>query len=254
MIRTSLAAASLCLMMTGCSQPQNQSGTAAVIPQETAEPGPADNTVQSSYETDEKEIRAEDLKLTEFGYSISRSGYLHYAAQIENPNKDCSPRFACLQITGRNPDGSIGFHDEQTIGFLPADASTWYADQAGNGNVTEDMEITAKVSVEPEDWQHSSPFKAPWKVENVNASQNSAAETTITGEITLLSMEETDAYSIQKPMLTAVFKNGEGKPIGGTSTFLRSSLPLNEAVPFEINVYGIDSTGCTVEVTASPGI
>lgn len=210
------------------------------------------NTSQSSSESNIKST-IQDLELLDFNYTLSSSGYIQYAFEVKNPNKDYSPQFISIDVTGKNPDGSISFSDQWLFAPTPAESTTYWTNQAGNGNINESVAISAKLSVKKEDWVKSNPIQEIYKIENVSVQENDIGLTSITGEITLLSDNEVEGHSTTSPMLVAIYRDENGKIITGSETFYQSDLSKDEPSAFEISDFnGIPEGTSTVEVYANP--
>lgn len=194
-----------------------------------------------------------DLKLVDSHYVIT-NGYVHYTLAVENPNENYMPEFAHIKITGKKTDGSISFNDDWTISSLAPCSTTYWATQAGDGNTANDDTIEISVSVDKDDW-----IKADKKPDNLYVFNNISVKTgtfkniKTTGEITLTDASvDYGTNGLQKPMLVCVFKDAEGKLVGGFNGYLNSDLTEGTPSAFEINCYHDIGKYDTVEMYANP--
>lgn len=193
----------------------------------------------------------EEISIGEFGYMLS-NGYVHYALRLDNPNENFAARFASIVITGKAEDGSIAFTDEWTVTGVPAKSQTYWASQAGSGNVDESVSITVKVKVSEDDWLASEPVDQMYSIENISTKTGTFDDLMVTGEITLLNEDEVVGHDPFSPMLVAVLRDEDGEMLGGFSTFIFSDLTLDDPTAFEIDLRANDLDFADVEVYANP--
>lgn len=219
---------------------------------------PQSSEKQANNNTVTKEAQANepmDLILKDSHYSIE-NGYVHYTIAIENPNAKYMPEFVKVKVTGKKTDGSIGFSDEWTISSLAPGSTSYWASQAGDGNTAEEDTIEISLVVDKNSWQKSDPKPADLYVfNNVSVSQETFGGMKSTGEITLTDASVDYGFTgVTQPMLVCVFKNAEGKLVGGFSGYVDSD--LSEGVPYVFDISSFHNIGeyATVEMYANPWI
>ena len=231
----------LMVLVAGCG--------GASQPSEPAESKDNNNTVTK----EEQSKEPVDLVLKDSHYKIE-DGYVFYTIAVENPNTGFMPMFANIKITGRKADGSIAFSDDWTISSLAPQSTTYWASQAGHGDVTEEDTIELSISVDKDNWQKSSPKPADLYVfDNVSVIPESYGGLRVTGEITLT--DETVDYGINgvtEPMLVCVFKDADGNLVGGFSSYVDSDLTEGTPSVFDIGCYHEIGDYVTAEMYANP--
>lgn len=212
-----------------------------------------DSNSDSQSQSDQK-ADVKNLEVVNFGY-VNNNGYIEYAVAVKNPNKSYAPDFVKLEITGKNPDGSIAFTDDWTVSPMPPESTTYWASQAGHGNVGEDVDISIKAKVSKNDWEKAEPVGELYKIENTSASESTLGGLVITGEITLISdIEEIGYQKTATPSVVAIFKDSDGKILGGEQSYISTDLEVDDPTPFEITCFSgnIPAEYDTIEVYANP--
>jgi len=207
-------------------------------------------------ETTKEEVKSGpvDLEIADSVYSID-NGYIHYAVCIENPNPDYRPSFAHIQVTGKTADDTIRFHDDWTISGMGPESTTYWVNQAGNGEVAEDDKIEISVTVNKSDWESSKQIipEDLYTFDSVSVSEGDMGWLRATGEITLTD----DSYDLgyngpYKPMVVCILKDESGKLVGGFNGYIDSDLTVGEKSVFEISSYFKIGEYATAEVYANP--
>jgi hypothetical protein len=202
---------------------------------------------QASEDADIKE-----LVLADSNYVLS-NGYVQYVLAINNPNTDYAPDSVNVSVVGRAADGTISFSDDWVIGTTLPGATTYWASQAGNGNVSESDTVEIKISVDKDEWLTTSMKDGFYKIENVSTSKAQYGGMSASGEITLTEDVELPGHrGAKKPMLVCVLKNADGKLVAGYSTFVNSDLKVGEPSAFEIKSMSDAVEFSTAEVYANP--
>lgn len=218
MIRKSLAAIGLSAAMAttliaGCSAPAN-------------DPNASNQSEQQSQNIDKSQYK---LDITESGYSIDGSGYVHYAVTLKNDMPD-GAMFPVLKITGKDAAGNVVFADEQTLLDVQPGATTAWAGQAGNGTAPDTVEFN--VSVAETNWTTS---EKPAELEVVNSSANDGGYGTVdfVGEVKNNSDETVDQAA-----LIVILRNDAGEIVGGYNGFT-NNVPANGTTAFDVLGYEV---------------
>lgn len=237
--------ASLLVMMVGCGgTSQNQNEISNEVKTEAAT-----NEVKTEAVTNDPV----DLELVDSHYTID-NGYVHYTVAIKNPNDGYMPDFAHIKVTGKKSDGSIDFSDDWVISSLAPGSTTYWANQAGDGNTVEGDTIDITVSVDKDSWRPSEPKPADlYKFDNTTVSPKDYGGVKATGEITLT--DENVEYGINGvtgPMIVCVFKDANGKLVGGFSGYVDSDLVEGTPSVFDISSFHEIDDYETYELYANP--
>lgn len=188
------------------------------------------------------------LTVVDSNYSLS-NGYVKYVLEVQNTNTGYKALFAHVNVVGKATDGSIRFSDDWTIGAIEPGTTTFWANQAGNGDSLESDTVEITVSVDDSDW-----IKGDGAPENLYTITNTTVKTneydmnTATGEITL--NEEGDTYHM--PMIVVVPKDANGKLIGGFDGFIDSDLTVGTPSTFEVNDFLATGDYSSYEIYANP--
>jgi len=218
-----------CLLMslglTACGSETTPASSPADSPQTTApaSSGSGNQAVAPSTPA--------DLKLVESGYTVTDSGYILYAVCIENPNADKAAEFPVISVVGKDAGGAILFSDDWTLGEVLPGEKAFYATSAGNGVAPASVEIS--LNVDSKKWKSESAYPAGiYSFENVNLIEG-GFDQSITGQITLT--QDNDKF--KEPMIVVVFRDANGKLIGGESTYLSNELTAGKAAAFDISLW-----------------
>ncbi len=202
---------------------------------------------------DEKANSPIDLKLVDSHYVID-NGYVQYTVAIENPNTYYMPRFTHIKVTGKNTEGGINFSDDWVISALAPGSTTYWANQAGDGDSTEDDIIEISVTVDNDDWIKSA--KKPdnlYVFDNISVKQGQFGGMKATGEITLTDASvDYGTNGIEQPMLVCVFKNADGRLVGGFNGYVDSDLMEGTPSIFDISCFHDIGEYDKVEMYANP--
>ncbi len=167
-------------------------------------------------------------------YAIE-NGYVKYTLAVNNPNKEYAPQSVNVSVVGRTSDGKISFSDDWCTSTCLPESTTYWTNQAGNGNVSESDTIEIKLSVDDDKWFKTSQKYDFYAIGNVSTAEGEFGDTIATGEITLKNEVELKGFSkADAPMLVCVLKDANGKLVGGFSTYITKQLKVGEATPFEI--------------------
>lgn len=209
------AICTLAIVMCGCSS----SGSSSVGKVASSEP--------------------QELVVADSNYVIDDGGYVYYALEIENPNTDFAAEFATVTVTGKHADGSISFSDEWVISNLMPGSDTYWASQAGDGDVTESDTIEIKLSVDKDNWGKTDKAlpEELYTFENVSVKKDQYGGLSAKGEITLTEDYKVGPQDAESPILVCVLKDADGKIITGFSGFMSSDLTVGDSSVFDIDSY-----------------
>lgn len=169
------------------------------------------------------------LEIKEYGYSV-HGDYLYYSVCLHNPNEKYYIEFPTFRITARDAGGVLLGTEDQVLHSIYPQEDVWYAFLG-----FEVEEEPASVTVEaltPEDWNVSDVSKAkhpdyiPLSVINYAKRGDK-----IVGEI-----QNDNDYEISQVVLSVVYRDNDGKLLGGDGTFV-DDLPAKGTAPFEMNMY-----------------
>ncbi len=204
-----------------------------------------------------EQTRFQPLEVKEFGYSVI-NGEIVYAACIHNPNESMHVNFSTIRVSAKDANGVILGTKEDYLNQIYPQQDVWIS---WSGCEVEEDPLTVIVEVKPYDEssvrkvskaQHQTYI--PLRVINYakrEKSYSSWIDSTlfsgykIVGEI----INEND-YSIKSANVTVVYRDEEGKIIGG-QTEMVSSIAANGTTPFEMDEYANYSFGDSIELYAS---
>lgn len=182
---------------------------------------------QASVEDKEKK----DIEVKEYGYDI-RDGYLFASVIVHNPNENTAIECPTFRMTAIGSDGSVLGTEDQTLSIIYPGHNFVYAGQA--------FEVKGKVSkfkveiIPTEDYNFLSVSELDnqtykmLKVENVKKVDDEFFPK-YTGEIT-----NENSYDISSGIITIVFRDSNGKLLGGDSTFV-DGIKSGAKTPFELS-------------------
>ena len=189
--------------------------------------GPVTN--QSSTE------QLEPVQLVDSGYTVITNGYdnskyINYAVQIANPNKNYAIIFPIIHVTVKGTDGSILSAYDQTLGFVSAGESYYYAGMTASyqGDMPGSVEITADNGNDDYAAQDGSGYVLSSDLPISNTSDTSDATT---GEI--MNNSKTD---ISMAAVIVIYKMGD-KLVGGDTTYI-NNLNSGSKSAFQISKFG----------------
>lgn len=194
-----------------------------------------------------------DLVLSDSCYTVN-NGYVHYTIAVNNPNKEYAPQSVNVSVVGRTSDGKISFSDNWGTSTCLPESTTYWSNQAGNGNVSESDTIDIKLSVDDDKWFKTSQKYDFYAIDNVSTADEKFGGTIATGEITLKNNVTLKGFGkADSPSLVCVLKDAGGKLVDGFSTYITKQLKVGEATPFEIRSMSQSKVDfATAEVYANP--
>ncbi|MCF0240309.1 MAG: hypothetical protein HUJ62_07780 [Streptococcus gallolyticus] len=191
----------------------------------------------------------QDLILEDSGYYTTDSkytstSYVKYAVKIKNPNSNYKAIFPKVKVVGKDASGNIIFSDDWVLSTINPEETQWAASQAGNGVKPATVEFS--VSVDSSNWKKSDEkYENPYTISNLNTVANPYFGSSITGQLT--KNKDDDCKQVK---LTAVFKDANGKCVGGYSTYVDSPA-TGTPTAFEIKVLDNSATYASYEVYAN---
>ncbi|WP_251230612.1 hypothetical protein [Adlercreutzia aquisgranensis] len=246
-------------LLFGCSSSSEQQvdkeasvgGSASSSQPESAED--AEKVSEPQKVEKEETAEPEPLVLSDYGYVVSDNGYIHYAVEIENPNASFEAEFPVISVVGKNEDGSIAFSDDWTLGTIAPGSKTYWATQAGNGNVTESTAVEFSIKVDKNKWKDGAePLPSDlYTFDNVSVADGSYWGLQATGEITMAEEVKVGYGDSCSPMLVCILRNGEGSIVTGFNSYLQSDLVAGEAAVFDFSS-SFDAEYATAEMHANP--
>lgn len=175
------------------------------------------------------------IELTETGWSVDDSGYVHYGVGLRNTSDDLRVDFPTIEITGRADDGSVVFSDAQVFNTLFAGETTYCAGQTGNGTAPATVDFSV---IAPDRYNvYASRESVSFTVSNTSALPEQYGVTSFTGEIEAA----TDGYEVrdgQQIRLSLILRDEQGRIVYGGITFVDWP-SADRPRPFSIDPYGI---------------
>ena len=177
------------------------------------------------------------FSIVESGYSVSSSGYVHYAVTIQNDSEDQALLCPEIIITGRRKDGGVVFSDTQTYNVISPGTEMTFTGQAGNGNAPAEVEFQTGSSM-GSTWTSSLSSDECYTVKNVSYVEGSLGGSFV-GEV-VTNSGATEALAGQplhdNVRIDLVLKDGSGKMVGGFETFITPAKE-GESTTFEVRLY-----------------
>lgn len=176
-----------------------------------------------------KQSKLLPIEVKEFGYSMQNE-YVYYSVNIYNPNENKAIEFPVFRITARNDAGELLATEEQTLSIIYPQQNFVYASQAFDVD-----EVPANVEIdvlEPKDYQ----------IRNVSTLDNpeyiplDVINTTFRTDRIVGEIQNNNDYDLDSAVVTVIFRDDNGKLVGGTSTFV-DSLKANSTTPFDISIH-----------------
>ena len=193
---------------------------------------PADNAASSE--------QIQKIQLLDSGYTVitnsyDNSKYINYAVQVTNPNKGYAIEFPEIHITVKGTDGSILSTDSQTLYFISAGETYYYAGMTRSyqGDMPGSVEITVDNSDSNVIQQQGSNLVLSSDLAVSNTADN--ADST-TGEVTNNSKTDLNTAAV-----VVVFKMGN-QLVGGNETYI-NNLNSGSTAAFQILKYSGISAG-----------
>lgn len=170
-------------------------------------------------------------EVTESGWSYGSDGYVNYAFAIRNPSSQYAIELPEITVTGRNDDGSIAFSRTDVLSAVGPGQTFHFTSIAASQNrpASVEFDVQTPLSYNVVD---SQPY-AEYSVTNVTTRKGILNGIVVTGET---SIQE----GVEPPVMTGVqiaivFRDDQGNPIGGTTTYIRKPSP-GESAPFEAQI------------------
>ncbi len=236
----------ICLMMVlmlfACGSANTQSGSkqteATKAPQVAETPVPVEEPTDAPTPTPEPTPTREPtptpeqfkpLEVKEFGYSVSH-GYLYYSICLHNPNESFFVEFPTFRVTARDANNVLLGTEEQVLFSIYPQQDVWHAFL---GFEVEEAPATVDVEVlMPKDYNITKVSKIDQPTYIPLAAINYAKRgNKIVGEV-----QNDNDYDIKQAIVTIVYRDADGKLLGGDSTFI-DSVPAHGTAPFEESVY-----------------
>lgn len=187
---------------------------------------PTDNAVSAE--------QIEKVQLVDSGYSVitnsyDNSKYINYAVQITNPNESYAIQFPEIHITAKGTDGSILSTDSQTLYFIAAGDTYYYAGMTRSyqGDMPGSVEITVDNSDNNAISQQGSDIVLS---RDLAVSNTSDTADSTTGEIT-----NNSTVDLSTAAVIVVFKKGD-QLVGGDETYI-NNLNSGSTAAFQISKY-----------------
>lgn len=176
------------------------------------------------------------FSIVESGYSVSSSGYVHYAVTIQNDSEDRALLCPEIIITGRGKDGGVVFSDTQVFNVVSPGAKMTFTGQAGNGNAPAEVEFSTGSSM-GSTWTSSLSSGECYTVKDVSYVEGSLGGAFV-GEVAT-NPGASEALGGQ-PLHTdvridLVLKDGSGKLAGGFETYITPAKE-GESTTFEVRM------------------
>lgn len=204
------------------------------------------STAVQSQATDEGQ---QDIQIVNSGYYIERpdpsdSYYVHFAAEVKNPNKDIAASFPDLKATAKDENGTIlGSQDQVGMYVMPGDTVVLSSlmDVGSKAPKTVEFSLSAQQYGSAEGM--NIPTSSEFKIDNVSEVDSSFGKK-VTGQITY-----TGSQSCNSICVTAVYKKS-GKIVYSDLTFLNNPT-ANSPTAFEISPTAVNiPEHDTIEVSA----
>ena len=171
-----------------------------------------------------------DLVITESGWSVTEGGYVQYGIGIKNPNRDYEARLFTITVSGKDANGKILFSEYSVIGSVFPNGEYYFGTQVGNGLTPTSMDFI--ISVSESNWVETSDQSTNrFVISNTNEILSDYGLVSFTGEIST-----TDKTATGGVFLSLVFRNKEGKIVGGSNGFTDIAT-TNTKYPFEIRTF-----------------
>lgn len=228
--------AALCL--TACSGSNTPTN-----PVDDSKPAASDtNETTEDVTTADTETAIQPLEVKEFGYSVS-NGYLYISVILHNPNKDIAIDLPSFRITARDANNALLGTQDQTISIVYPEQDFVYAGQmcaVDEEPATVDIEL---LKLDDYNYRKVSSLNHP-EFKPFETLSATAKENSLIGEI-----QNNNDYDFDTVIVSVVYRDADGKLIGGTCTFV-DSVSANATAPYDIMTY-IDFATDSYEVYAN---
>lgn len=195
----------------------------------------------------------QDLILVDSNYVLSH-GYVKYALEIKNPNTDYAPDFVTITITGKHADGTIAFNDDWVVSSIMPGSTTYWANQAGDGDSVESDVIEIKLSVKESNWKKTEQTLPAdlYSFNNVSVAPSKFGGLSAKGEITLNEDIDLKLHDTKTPMVVCILKDADDKIVAGFDGFIHNELIAGTPSVFDINSNFDEIEYATAEMYANP--
>ena len=236
-----VAAALLALGLVGCSGGSNASSST--------------NGTASATQVAKTTSAPQPLELSEACY-VTDNGYVYYTVAVQNPNTDYMADFATITVTGKDADGKVAFNDDWVIGTIMPGTTTYWANQAGHGDVSDDLTIDLSVSVSKSNWK-TPKAQMPadlYTFENTSLETEQFGHLRAAGEVTIADDSLELGYNgVTQPMIVCVLRDADGNLVDGFNGYLTGKeLVTGQPTAFEISSYHNGPDYETYELHANP--
>lgn len=220
----------------GCSSPSQNAGS-------SEQNEPAVTQVQ-------QENEPSPLTVSESGYYFDSSGYAHFAAIIENPNKTWAAENISVAVAARDADGNVVDTLNDFVTLMFADGKAAICGDMAAPETTTELEFTA--SVQQSKWSKEATtqkdFFDQMPVVGLNESTDEWGYTTVAGEV-----ENNTSGTFSGTRLQIVFRDANGSIVGGAYTYVMGDFTPEMSAPFSVNVKDVPEHA-SVEVYVDCGL
>ena len=182
---------------------------------------------RESVNTDPSENEFKALGIKEYGYCISDAGYLYIAVILNNPNTQYAVEFPSFRVTAYDEADKVIGTEDQTLSVIYPNQDFAYAGQCFKVS-TEPIRVDVTV-IEPDEYNITNPNS----LEYSTYIQMQGEGTSIIDEKILGEISNQNTYDIDSAIATVLFRDSEGKLVGGDCTFI-DKIPAGGKTPFEI--------------------
>ena len=212
----------------------NQKKLAAEIVEALSTEGDVEKQPESSTNMEESNTPTESVSVKEAGFQVVGKGYLYYSFIAHNNLSDTAAYLPEFSIVSRNANGELLSADSQILKVIYPGQDTVYA---GLSKSVEEIPTSVEISyVEPDDdWHLVKPSKLehaeylPLEVKSAKL-KDGKSRISIVGEVF-----NPNDYNLSSIAITIVFRDTEGKLIGGDTTFVHGAKGKKN-VAFEMNI------------------
>ncbi len=195
----------------------------------------------------------EDLIIEDSGYIIS-NGFVDYGIEITNPNEAEAAQFANITVSCTKPDGTEAYNNDIVVTNIMPGSTTYWAGVVGDGQTTEEDEISIQVSVSEGCWVQTD-VKRPeelYAFENVEVLADENDQLQVSGDITLFEDFEVFNTPSTTPLIICILKDADGNIITGIEGYIGQTLTVDELTPFSFGSDFSKVDYATYEIYANP--
>jgi hypothetical protein len=150
---------------------------------------------------------------------------------MKNPNNDVYGTFPTLSITGRDSAGRVVGTDDQVLDSLPPGGTIAFSGQVSMTEKPAKVEIAYK-SIDWYDTKTAPNDYPPFAVADIDYKKQRFGGLVVTGEVS-----NPYKYAVDSLAATALFRDADGTPVGGTTAFLED-LPASSTMPLQLEELG----------------